>query len=874
MPQINFDPVTTRVDPAMMPADAQGARYTPAIGEGLESVGQQGSKLVSDANRIQFMQKQADGVASLQKNISDGYRDFTQFAESQKDKVGPNGVADDGTPYTDLITKHVNDWSDQLVAQQTDPRLKRMAAEQARTMGDHFFGQAAAWQTATNRAYRVSSIDDGINTAASVVQQNPAMYDQMQKQQLDAVDAVASELHPEDKVTLSNKIRSTFAEAASLGMAQNTPQTTVNVLTGQQPLPQGSIPSKIVSAANAKGVSPTSALAIANFESGLKPDAQPLDKNGKPISSAYGIYQQLDDNWAQYGKGLDRNSPDDQITAGVQFMADNTKMLQQRLGRAPTTAELYSAHLLGPSGAQALASAPPAEPFADLAQKIYGKDANAVVVNNHFGNMNVGQVKQQIGQWMGSAEQKVAGMANAPTDGEQADPQDMPSFLRELSPQGRQAILTHAQTLIKKDDAGALSAAQGQIKDTIAAYQRGESVPNPPSLDTLVKADMPMVRASQEITQLNQWQQFGAQYAQVKTASPAEQEQILSQSKPVPGTPGYATAAETHDALQRAVQFTNQQRGADPIRYDQEAGLKTTQPLDMSNPQFLTGPLHSRFIQADTVASNSGTPYQPFSKQEAAQLGTFLQQAPAPQALQYLTSIAGAADSPEHYHAALSQLAPDHPTMAVAGQLALHDPQAASLVIQGDRMLKDKDKIPLPTQANFAQAWDTARGAAYAGLPQTSQSDMQAAIAHYVASQPAGQRNEKQIDPDLWKKSMDAVAPSTSYNGRPTLVPAGTDPTKFGDTIAARWPQALQSAGLDDKQYPASAYSLASAGQDGVYVPYSGTMPLMAAGRRVVIDLNEPQAAPPQASEPTAQTRNLKGKVLTLNDLNTDKRFK
>lgn len=869
MPGINYDPVDTRVSPAMTPADAQGARYTPAIGEALENVGQQGSKLAADANRIQYMQKQADGVAALQKNISDGYRDFTQFAEAQKGQVGPNGVASDGTPYTDLVTKHIDDWSDQLVNQQTDPRLKRMAAEQARSMGDHFFAQASAWQVGTNRAWRVSSIDDGINSAASVVQQNPAMYDTLQKQQLDAVDAVASELHPEDKVALSNKIRSTFAEAASLGMAQNTPQTTVNVLTGQQPLPQGSIPSKIVSAANAKGVSPSSALAIAQFESGMKPDAQ------NPTSSANGLFQMLRSTGAQYyAEGANRADPDTQVDAGMRLLSDNSKALAQRFGRQPTTAELYSAHLLGLSGAQALADAPPTESFADLAGKLYGKNANGVVQANHFGNMNVGQVKAQIGQWMDTATAKTVGMANAPPQGEQADPNDMPPFLRALSPQGRQAILTHAQTLIKKDDAGALTAVQGQIKDTTAAYQRGEAVPNAPSFDTLVKAGMPTARATQEITTLNQWQQFGAQYAKVKTASPAEQEQILSQSVPVPGTPGYATAAETHDALQRAVQFTNQQRGADPIRYDQEAGLKTTQPLDMSNPQFLTGPLHSRFVQADTVASNSGTPYQPFSKQEAAQLGTFLAQAPAPQALQYLTSIAGAADSPEHYHAALAQLAPDHPTLAVAGQLALHNPQAASLVIQGDRMLKDKNKIPLPTSANFAQAWDASRGAAYQGLPQTSQSDMQAAIAHYVASQPAGQRNEKQIDADLWKKSIDAVAPSTNYNGRTTLVPAGSDPSKFGDTIAARWPQALAAAGLDAQNYPASAYSLASAGQDGVYVPYSGTMPLMAGGRRVVVDLNEPQAAAPGAMEPTAQTRNLKGKVLTLNDLDQTKRFK
>lgn len=867
MPAIEYDPTTPSVSPAMTPATATGGNFTPAVGQALESIGQQGSKLASDAARLQFQQREADGVAALQKNISSGYRDFTQFAEDQKSQVEDNGIAKDGTPYTDLVTNHINDWTDQLVQQQPTPKLKRMAAEQARTMGDHFFAQASQWQVATNRAYRVSGVDDGITQDAATIQQNPNMYDTLLQQRIDSINTLGG-LHPDDHLTLVNKAKSAYAEAAGLGFTQQFPQTTANLLTGQQPLPPDSIPAKIASAAKGAGVSPTSALAIAQFESGMKPDAQ------NPNSTANGLYQMLGSTWNDYGQG-DRSDPDAQIDAGVRMMADNTKALQQRLGRAPTTPELYSAHLLGLSGAEALVDAPPNESFADLAQRVYPKTSNAVVVNNGFAGLTVAQVRDKIGGWMQGAIAKTAGYATAPETTEDAPAQELPSFMKQLTPQGRQALLTHAQTLVKKDDSGAQTTLAGQVKDATAAYQRGESVPNAPTLDDFVKAGVPMAKATQEVNTLNQWQTFGSQYARVKTADPQTQQEILAAAKPQPGTAGYATQAETYDALQRAVTYTNQQRSADPIRYDQGPGLNLTKPLDFSDPQALMGTLNMRFVQAQTVAQNSGTPYKAFSDQEAQQFGAFLQQATPKDALGYLTTIANQADTPAHYQAALAQVAPDHPNLAVAGQLALHNPQAASLVIQGDRMLKDKDKIPMPSQPAFAQAWDQSRGAAYAGLPQTSQADMQAAIAHYVASQPAGARNEK-IDPDLFKKSMDAIAPSTDYNGRTTLVPAGTDPSQFPDTIASRWPQALSAAGLDATQYPASAYSLASAGQDGVYVPYSGTMPLMANGRRVVIDLNEPGQAPaaqtPQS--PDEAQRNLKGKRLTAADLNPEKRFR
>ncbi|HEX3125049.1 MAG TPA: hypothetical protein VHQ21_17260, partial [Rhodanobacteraceae bacterium] len=279
MPSLVYNQQTD-VQPALTAPDAQGVRVSGAIGQGLEELGQAGTKLSSDMARLQYAQKEADGVAQLQKNISDGYRNFTESMDGWK--ADPNVVQQNGSGLTQKFVGTYGDWQDKLVEQQPTPRLKRMAAEQARTMGDHFFSQAHSWEVETNRAWRVSSVDESINTDASTIQQNPDSYTDLLKNKLDAIDLMR-DLHPADHVSLTNKVRATYAEAAALGHAQQAPQDTVNILTGAKPLQPGSVQQKVVSYAQSKGVNPKDALAIAQFESGMDPAAQ----NGKST----GLYQ-------------------------------------------------------------------------------------------------------------------------------------------------------------------------------------------------------------------------------------------------------------------------------------------------------------------------------------------------------------------------------------------------------------------------------------------------------------------------------------------------------------------------------------------------------------------------------------------------------
>lgn len=878
MPSLVFQPQETRVEPALTAPDAQGANFTPAVGQALENLGQQGVRLGADMNRVQSMQENADAAAALRKNVFKGYVDFTDYMEQQKSQVPENGAG-----YAKKFLDSFTNWQDKLVAQQPTSQTKRMAAESAATLGEHFYAHASSWENETRRAWRTSQLDESITGGAALIDKDPSLYQPMLQESLEGIKAVTGDLHPEQSVALANKTKAMFAQAASLSWARSHPQDTVNAIMPTVPQSPNSIPAKITSAARSAGVNPQSALAIAQFESGMDPAAQ------NPKSSANGIYQMIGDTANQYFKPeADRANPDAQIDAGMRFMADNARALKDTFGHEPTTAELYLSHLLGLGGAMALMKSNNSTPFVDVVRGYDAKNANAIVANNGFTGLNVGQVKQKIASWMQDASIKTAGLAAAPTHGTpEADDAatadtDLP-WLNGLTPNERQAILTHAQNNLKKDDAGMRAIFDQQYNDATAALQNGEMPPKLPTFDDGVRAGIPANVMSQKMSELNRWQNYGAAFAQLSKQAPTEQMQTLAQMRPVAGEPGYAQKLEMYNHADNAIQQISQQRQADPIAYDQARGLQVTQPLDFSSTQFLTGPLAGRFIQAEQATTKNGVPYQVFSKQEATGLGQFLQKADAQTGLQYLQSIRAAADTPEHFTAAMAQIAPQHPILAVAGQIAVHDQATALMVLNGDRIMnpgrngtdrEDKLKFLMPPAEKFEAAWESARGQAYQGLPQTSRDDLSAAIAYYAASQPAGGRGLA-LDTTLFKKAVDAVSPAQVYNNKTVLVPAGTDATKFADHVAAKWDGALKAYGLDAKDYPAGAYSLVSAGEDGKYTPVNGTMPLVSGGRKVIIDLSDTPHIPmsPAPTEPDT-SRPLKGKQLTVADLRMQRHFR
>lgn len=116
------------------------------------------------------------------------------------------------------------------------------------------------------------------------------------------------------------------------------------------------------------------------IESKNDPNARPLDKNGKPISSAGGLFQFLDGTWGDWGTGSKFGLGDNVATAIAGLTSSNKAGLSRALGRDPSYGELYLAHQQGLGGATALLRNPSAN-----AADIVGETA----VLNNGGNLGM-----------------------------------------------------------------------------------------------------------------------------------------------------------------------------------------------------------------------------------------------------------------------------------------------------------------------------------------------------------------------------------------------------------------------------------------------------------------------------------------------------
>ncbi|HJU38192.1 MAG TPA: transglycosylase SLT domain-containing protein, partial [Tahibacter sp.] len=148
------------------------------------------------------------------------------------------------------------------------------------------------------------------------------------------------------------KTKEATAAAIVRGRVAADPSTQAVALGGTVPQVKPTPAGNIQADAAAAGVPPTVALAIANIESRLNPNAD------NPNSSAHGLFQLLDSTREQYSPGADRGDVAAQSKAGVAYIADSYKALRQSLGREPQPHEIYMAHLFGQAGSQAILKAP------------------------------------------------------------------------------------------------------------------------------------------------------------------------------------------------------------------------------------------------------------------------------------------------------------------------------------------------------------------------------------------------------------------------------------------------------------------------------------------------------------------------------------
>jgi hypothetical protein len=567
----------------------------------------------------------------------------------------------------------------------------------------------------------------------------------------------------------------------------------------------------------------------------------------------------IDSTWAEKGGTKEnRNDPNVQAQLGVQNLADNTRALSDSLRRPLSPGEVYSTQL-GLGFAGALAKAPDNVPIRTVFAQAGQSNPDAAAASNGLASMTAGQARTHFETLMRERMARTAGDANAPAEDQSGTPPPEMPWLKYASPELRQALLTHAEANLRHDDAGERSALRQDHSDITAAYNGGD-IPQQqwdPSKSLRVFGAQEGARLNNEMTQA-QW--YGSARSALATADPAQGQRIVSEADShmgatAPGSYGYAQAKARSESLHSVWAQINNQRVQDQVGQDQKS-LQLTKPLDMSNPDFLTGPLSARYEQAAELQRTWGMKdYKPLSEQESGELSNFLSKGEPSQVVNYLSSMRVAAgEHSERYSALMQQIAPKAPLTAVAGAVAPYDPQAAQLILAGSGMVKDEKMLGVATDNKlFDQWWNTNRGQAFGSYVENSNLNLQAVKAAYAAALPADKRNSKVVDEDTMRNVANRIAPVVDFNG-PTLVPPGMTQDQFVGNVAARYNGALNKGGYDPAEWRMNLMKFVPLPHaDGVYQAFAGTMPINA-----VIDFNTPpdtNFTPVSLGAPTDFTR-------------------
>lgn len=158
----------------------------------------------------------------------------------------------------------------------------------------------------------------------------------------------------------------------------------------------------VIEAAERHGLPVNIVLGIVKGESSFNPNADMSKKinprTGKPYSSAYGLWQMIDANWAETGIAK-TNDPALQAEAGARLLARRKAFLESN-GFEVTPRNLWGAHFVGPGGIKALLRADPRAPLRDVLLPVFGA-ANYRAATTGNGSIlqdgaTVGQTLQRI----------------------------------------------------------------------------------------------------------------------------------------------------------------------------------------------------------------------------------------------------------------------------------------------------------------------------------------------------------------------------------------------------------------------------------------------------------------------------------------------
>lgn len=413
-------------------------------------------------------------------------------------------------------------------------------------------------------------------------------------------------------------------------------------------------------------------------------------------------------------------------------------------------------------------------------------------------------------------QQIASGIAAATGNGSlPTPPKDMPSGNQDTALTGNALIdalpsdwRIHVIQLARAQGAQNRGMVQDQLKtkvqDAQTSYMVNGDAPNPPHEVDFIQAygqgeGTARYRSFQDVARL------GQQIKQVNTLPVASIAQLVDQAKPVPGD-GFAEKQHNYEILLSAVDHVQQARKQDPIAYAISTGSYGIKPITSFNtPAVDMQELTNRAAAATQIATDYGTAPVLFTKPEAKALSDTLKASPVERQKQYFSAMYSNIGDMGLFKQTMQAIAPDNPTLAVAGiyqARGLHTTEnrdVADLILRGQAILTPNTKtdgsghmggkslIKMPEEKLLLSDWNSATGDAFKGKEQAADLFMQTAKAIYAARSAEDGDYSGDINSKRWKAAINlATGGIGDHNGSKIVMPYGLGYDQFQNNLKDR----------------------------------------------------------------------------------------
>lgn len=418
-------------------------------------------------------------------------------------------------------------------------------------------------------------------------------------------------------------------------------------------------------------------------------------------------------------------------------------------------------------------------------------------------------------------------------------------------------VIQLARAQASQDMAAARESLRGRVQDATAAYLATGFAPNAPNGAEFVRAfgqaeGVSRYRAFQDVATL------GQNLQQVKTLPAASLANLLESSKPTPGD-GFAEKQRNFELLSHAIEQVQSARAADPVAYALQSKSYGIQPIQQWGDQKAVEQELSRRAAAVVQMGNDyGTPPTLLTKGEASTISAALKAAPVETQKTVLASIYRGVGELGLFKQTMQAIAPDAPTVAVAGIYQARGTRTtegrdvADLILRGQAILTPDSKadgsghtggralLKMPEEKLLMSDWNSVTGDAFKGREQAADLFMQTAKAIYAAKSAEAGDYSGVIDSGRWKSAISlATGGIESYNGAKIVMPYGMGFDKFQNLMQTRTDQIARSGDVPNASpRELMRLPLENIG-DGRYLFRRGAGYLVSKdGRPVVVDLS------------------------------------